>query len=78
MATKTISITEEAYERLKDRKKEHESVSDVVYKITRKKSLLELAGTLSEKDAVKMEEGIKKIRTLSDNKVSDSAKMFKK
>jgi len=35
MATKTISITEKAYERLKAYKKRKESFSDVINKITK-------------------------------------------
>jgi len=34
MATKTISLTEEAYERLKAHKREDESFSDVVNRLT--------------------------------------------
>jgi predicted CopG family antitoxin len=35
MATKNISLTEEAYERLKECKREGESFSDVVERLTR-------------------------------------------
>lgn len=35
MATKNISLTEEAYERLKECKREGESFSDVVQRLTR-------------------------------------------
>ncbi len=47
MGSKTISLDEEAYSRLKHEKKDNESFSDVVKRITRpikQKSLLEFAG----------------------------------
>ncbi len=58
MATKTISITEEAYERLAARKKEKESFSDVINKLTTKRSLLDFAGLLSETEARDLEKNI--------------------
>ena len=62
MATKTISITKEAYERLKAREKEGESFSVGVQKIASKRSLLEIAGSLSKEEALKVEKEIKKAR----------------
>ena len=51
MATKTISITEEAYERLRTNKMENESFTDVINRITNKRSIMELAGILTNKEA---------------------------
>ena len=51
MATKTISITEDAYERLAVRKEPTESFSDIILKMTGKASLMELAGMLTNKEA---------------------------
>ena len=65
MATKTISITEEAYQRLKMKKEQNESFTDVINRITGRRSLLELAGILSNKEADKMEQVIKKSREAS-------------
>lgn len=58
MATKTISITEEAYERLKTKKKGNESFSEVITRITNKKSILELAGLLTQEQADHLEKSI--------------------
>ncbi|HIJ97599.1 TPA: antitoxin VapB family protein [archaeon] len=58
MATKTLSITEEAYERLSARKEPLESFSDVIIKITGRASLAELAGVLSRKEAAELRANI--------------------
>ena len=65
MATKTISITEEAYERLRTNKMENESFTDVINRITNKRSIMELAGILSNKEADELKENISQIRAAS-------------
>lgn len=54
MATKTINLTEGAYTRLHALKREGESFSDVVDRLTGKFALLELVGILDEKSAGKL------------------------
>ena len=44
LATRTISITDEAYQRLKAKKETNESFTDVINKLTKKRSLMELVG----------------------------------
>lgn len=48
MGTKNISISEEAYARLVALKKPDESFRDVVNQLTTKRSILEMACTLTE------------------------------
>lgn len=77
MPTRTISITEEAYERLKVMKEKNESFTDVINRVTGKRSLLELAGILSEEDVDKMEEFIKKSRLASRKRMDEIIKKLK-
>ena len=70
MPTRTISITEEAYERLRVMKEKKESFTDVINRITGRRSLLELAGILSKDEAEKLEKHIKE-RRLASRKRAD-------
>jgi len=65
MATKTISLDEEAYERLKAHKREGESFSDVVKRIAGERSWNEVAGILSADEAEQLEAVIEEGRTRS-------------
>ena len=65
MATKTISLDEEAYERLKARKKEGESFSETVKRLAGERSWNEVTGILSEEEAADLEGAIEEGRTKS-------------
>ena len=72
MGSKTISLDEEAYSRLKQEKKENESFSDVVKRITRpikQKSLLEFAGVweLSPEEWKQMQKALVDLRSQFDD-----------
>lgn len=62
MATKTISLDEEAYERLKARKKNGESFSEVVKRLAGERSWKEVTGILEPKEADELEHAIKEGR----------------
>jgi len=51
MATKTINLTEGAYARLHALKRESESFSDVINRLTGKFAILELVGILDDETA---------------------------
>ena len=77
MATKTISITEEAYERLRMKKEKNESFTDVVNRITGKRNIMEFAGILTDEDAKQMKEHIKRRRQASRERSNRIREMLK-
>ena len=66
MATKTITVTEEAYISLANEKKKDESFSELINrKFTKKRSIMEFAGTWSdmgEEEANRLHKHIEDIR----------------
>lgn len=64
MATKTISIKEEAYNRLKTIKEKKESFSDVILRITslKKPKISDFYGIFSKKEGNELINNIKKAR----------------
>ena len=55
---RNIRLTEEAYERLKRRKQKGESFSDTVERLASERSLLDLAGILTDDEAEEIREAI--------------------
>jgi predicted CopG family antitoxin len=49
--SKSVRLSEEAYERLAAHKREDETFSDVVLRLAGERSLLDLAGVLSDEEA---------------------------
>jgi predicted CopG family antitoxin len=52
MSTKTISLSEEAYDRLQRRKREGESFNDVVNRLAGERPLLDIVGTGRPDDGI--------------------------
>ncbi len=69
MGTKNISISDEAYERLRAIKKPSESFTDVINRLTGRRSMVELAGVLSKEEAGEMKRIVKEIRKKSSKRV---------
>jgi len=68
MATKTISITDEAYNILKSKKEDYESFSKAIVKLAGKKKLSSFYGSLSEKSANILEKTILEDRNIHKKK----------
>ena len=62
MATKTISITREAYDRLKARKGPAESFTDVILRLTDRRPLAEYGGMLGKTSVKAMRKAIEEAR----------------
>jgi len=62
MGTKTISLADDAYERLKAEKREGESFSDVVRRLTNSATLEEYYGVLDPETADELETAVRERR----------------
>lgn len=65
MGSKNISISDEAYSRLKKFKGKNESFTDVINRLTNKATLLDLQGTLTRDEAESILKNISEVRKLS-------------
>ncbi len=77
MSTKTITITDEAYNALKGIKEENESFTDAILKFAKKDPLSQLVGVLSKKDASEMRKHIAESRKRSRDRMDRLVKRFK-
>ncbi len=73
MGTKNIAISDEAYQMLKALKKSGESFTDVIERVTRRSSVLELSGILSGPEAANVERRIREIRKRSSRRILEKA-----
>jgi predicted CopG family antitoxin len=73
MSSKNISISESAYRKLKALKKENESFTDAVNRLTKERSLLEIAGILSDEEADDIRGNVEDLRDRSRDRVEDAA-----
>lgn len=60
--SKSIRLSDDAYERLAAHKREDETFSDVVLRLAGERSLLELAGILSDEEADALADAIEERR----------------
>ena len=78
MSTRNITITEEAYEKLKIRKDERESFTDVIIRLTNKGDIMKFAGILSEKEADELEKNINDLWGGYDKRLENIKKRLSK
>lgn len=77
MGSKNISISDEAYLRLAELKSKNESFTDVIYRLTKKTSFLDLQGIISHEVGRSIEDNVKNTRKLSKNRVDRIAEELK-
>lgn len=70
MGTKTISIMDDAYELLLKAKRENESFSDVIRRITNKPSIMDVAGSWDHIPDNEIEDMKRKIKDLRKKGIS--------
>jgi len=73
MGSKTISVSEDAYARLKSRKRPGESFSDTINRLTERKRLSEIAGILDDEDIKVIKEAITSVRSRSRDRIAAMA-----
>jgi predicted CopG family antitoxin len=71
--SKSIRLSDEAYERLAAHKREDETFSDVVLRLAGERSLLELAGMLTEEQADEIETAIEERRERRRDQLDEMA-----
>lgn len=74
MGTKSLTITNEAYEKLALLKEHNESFSDVINRITGKSSILKLVGLLSNEEAKEMKKHIENTRKRAEEEMEEKIK----
>ena len=62
MAVKTITVTESAYNTLKNMKLEHESFSKTIQRIGQRRSLRDFIGVFSDEEAEEIKQNITEFR----------------
>jgi predicted CopG family antitoxin len=71
--SKSIRLSEDAYERLAAHKREGETFSDVVLRLAGERSLLEIAGVLSDEQAETVRDAVAEHRERRHDELEDVA-----
>jgi len=69
MGTRNISISEEAYSRLAALKEPKESFTDVINRLTGRRSVLELAGLLTSREGRELRLRVQEVRRKSRKRI---------
>lgn len=75
--SKSIRLSEDAYERLAAHKRADETFSDVVLRLAGERSLLELAGILDDDEADAMREAVEERRDRRSKALEDIAEKMR-
>jgi predicted CopG family antitoxin len=71
MGTKNIAISDEAYERLKSLKRPGESFTELIERMTRSRSVTDLAGLLTKDEGIEVKERVSELRKESSSRLSE-------
>lgn len=71
--SKSIRLSEEAYDRLAAHKREDETFSDVVLRLAGERSLLDLAGILSDEEADALRDAVAERRERREEELETTA-----
>jgi len=77
MGTRNIAISDEAYARLAALKGPKESFTDVINRIAGRRSILDLAGVLSQKEEVELRSRVREIRAESRKRLDETTRRMK-
>ena len=72
MGSRNISISDEAYSRLAALKRSNESFTDIINRLTGKRSILELAGVLTAAEGDKLRREVEDLRLKSEKRVAST------
>lgn len=75
--SKSVRLSEEAYDRLAAHKREDETFSDVVLRLAGERSLLELAGILSDEEADELRDAIEEHRARRHEELEATSEAMK-
>jgi predicted CopG family antitoxin len=76
MATKTVTIKESAYEALNARKRKDESFSDVIERISKRRSLMDLMDVISEEEGEDIADEVEKVRSEMESELENESTKF--
>jgi len=71
MGTKNIAISDEAYERLKSLKRPGESFTELIDRMTRNRSVADLAGLLTKGEGLEVKRRVSELRKASSRRLSE-------
>lgn len=71
MGTKNIAISDEAYERLRSLKRPGESFTELIERMTRSRSVADLAGLLTKSEGLEVKKRVSELREASSRRLSD-------
>lgn len=74
--SKSIRLSEEAYERLAAHKREDESFSEVVLRLAGERSLLDIAGILSDEEAAALRDAVAERRERRATELEETAEQI--